>query len=325
MFNVFKQVDEQFLSMRPEELSKKYQDISLIHLEKGSSARTFVVSVLIHGNEKSSFKILQGFLAYLQSSGLDYSLLILLGNLSGTKDSMRHLKCQPDFNRIWIDPPAKYRDRVLHALQYIRGLNPYCLIDLHNNTGSNPPYACISTLDKKSIGLASLFSGSVVYFPKKLGLLIDETAGDFPSVVFECGVSMDPKPIDLAIRFLKQVIHQPWSYEELHRLGESVKPQKTVGRFLIIGASSKETIGFELASNIESKNFKGFLSGDEFAKGPKVSSIRYVADSGEDLTSEIFICEGESLRFKKNVYPCMLTTNLDVALSDCIGYLLEEV
>ena len=35
--------------------------------------------------------------------------------------------------------------------------------------------------------------------------------------------------------------------------------------------------------------------------------------------------DGDHLRFKKDVYPCMLTRDLDVALSDCIGYLLESV
>ena len=64
---------------------------------------------------------------------------------------------------------------------------PYANIDIHNNTGNNPHYACITSLNDRYLHLARLFSRTIVHFKKPVGVQAAALAAICPAVTIECG------------------------------------------------------------------------------------------------------------------------------------------
>ena len=86
---------------------------------------------------------------------------------------MRHLDGQPDYNRVW--PGSETDGTAEHALmrdvmQRMADREIFASIDVHNNTGLNPHYACVNVIDNRFLHLAALFSRTVVYFLRPLGV-----------------------------------------------------------------------------------------------------------------------------------------------------------
>ena len=57
---------------------------------------------------------------------------------------------------------------------------PYASIDIHNNTGNNPHYACVTSLNDRDLHLARLFSRTIVYFKKPVGVQTSTALEDSP-------------------------------------------------------------------------------------------------------------------------------------------------
>ena len=61
---------------------------------------------------------------------------------------------------------------------------------MHNNSGRNPHYSCISTLDKTTLAVASLFSRTIIYFTEPEEALSVQFSKLVPiSMTLECGQS----------------------------------------------------------------------------------------------------------------------------------------
>ena len=59
--------------------------------------------------------------------------------------------------------------------------------DIHNNTGLNPHYACITRPEPQFIALARLFSRTVVHFERPLGVHAGAFGRLCPAITVECG------------------------------------------------------------------------------------------------------------------------------------------
>jgi succinylglutamate desuccinylase len=149
---------------------------TLIHLH-GQREPALFVSLLMHGNETVGWEAIRRLLPDFDVGGgdrpLPRSLSIFIGNVRAAAAGVRHLPEQPDFNRVW--PGSELPATPVHAVMRsvvdrmaARGL--FASIDLHNNTGTNPHYACVNVVDNQFLHLATLFSRTVVYFTHPRGV-----------------------------------------------------------------------------------------------------------------------------------------------------------
>ena len=166
---------------------------TLIHLS-GTRGPALFVSVLMHGNETVGWDALRLLLgeriARFGEPRLPRDLSLFIGNVAAAAHGVRRLPGQPDYNRVWPDgePGHTAEHRLMAAVvQILRQRGVFASIDLHNNTGSNPHYACVNRLDNRFLHLATLFSRTVVYFLRPRGVQSLALAELCPAVTLECG------------------------------------------------------------------------------------------------------------------------------------------
>jgi hypothetical protein len=73
------------------------------------------------------------------------------------------------------------------VIEIVATHRPFASIDIHNNTGNNPHYACVNRLDDRHLHLARLFGRTVVYFNRPQGVQSAALAELCPAVTIECG------------------------------------------------------------------------------------------------------------------------------------------
>ncbi|MEJ2180365.1 MAG: M14 family metallopeptidase, partial [Gammaproteobacteria bacterium] len=167
MLNIIHHIPNGLLTAPATELYRILDKPTLIHLS-GHREPPLFVSVLLHGNETAGYYAIQELLKKYHNSTLPRSLSIFIGNVEAAKYAMRRLDNQVDYNRIW--PHSGFRhdsEEAIMAQQVIdemRKRKVFVSLDIHNNTGLNPHYACVNRLDNAFYQLAILFSRTVIYF-----------------------------------------------------------------------------------------------------------------------------------------------------------------
>jgi hypothetical protein len=164
------------------------------------------VSVLLHGNEDSGWQAIQSVLRRHRGALLPRPLLLFVGNVAAARERLRSLPGQEDYNRAWpgTDQPETPTARLLRAVFELVGARaPFASIDIHNNSGRNPHYACVSRLDERHLHLARLFSRTVVYFERPVGVQSAALAQLCPAVVAECGRAGEPAGIEHAAQLIE--------------------------------------------------------------------------------------------------------------------------
>ena len=193
MSELLRELDEMPLTLletSAEDLHDALGGPTLFHL-RGNREPALFICVLMHGNETSGWDAVRKVLLdHLDSGGLRLprSLSLFIGNTAAAKEGVRHLPEQPDFNRVW--PGSETHGTPEHELMRtvmdnMADREIFASIDLHNNTGLNPHYACVNVLEHQSLHLASLFGRTVVYFVRPRGVASMAMAALGPSVTLE--------------------------------------------------------------------------------------------------------------------------------------------
>jgi len=151
MLTVLDHLPEALLNCEASELHKHLQGPTLIHLQ-GRDKSPLFLSVLLHGNEDTGWCAVRRLLNKYQGKKLPRDLSIYIGNVEAARFNARYLDQQPDYNRIWrvnksdqLKPEHKMMQQVTNIM---RQRKPFASIDIHNNTGINPHYACVNRLDQ---------------------------------------------------------------------------------------------------------------------------------------------------------------------------------
>ena len=119
--------------------------------------------------------------------------------------------------------------------------SPYASIDIHNNTGNNPHYACVTSLDDRYLYLARLFSRTVVYFEKPVGVQSAALAAICPAVTIECGRTDVAAGVDHAAKFVASAL-------AISHLPDHPLPASDIDllrTFAIIKVPSEATMSFD--------------------------------------------------------------------------------
>jgi hypothetical protein len=305
---------------------------TLVHLP-GRRPEPLFITVLAHGNEGTGYYAVQALLRRYQDQELPRALSIFFANVKAASQKLRFLDGQADFNRVWPgteNPDAPEAAMMQRVVDSMRQRSAFASIDIHNNTGINPHYACINRVDNQFLHLASLFSRTVVYFIRPLGVQSMAMSCVCPAVTIECGKPDHEYGLEHARDYIDACLHLnelpghpvPSHDIELFHTVATVK----VPEALSFGFD-EESVDLRLIGNIDHLNFRELPAGTRLGHlRPGVSAILDVRDeNGQPIHDHYFAIEGDTLVTRRPVMPSMFTLDKRIIRQDCLGYLMERL
>lgn len=328
---ILKQIPPGFLTVDVTELKQIIPKPCLIFLS-GKRAPALFVSTLLHGNETTGFYALQRLLANYSSAGkqLPRSMIIFLGNVEAAAYAQRFLPGQVDYNRIWAGGETLEHRLARHVLAVLSQQALFACIDIHNNTGANPHYGCVSETSKQSLYLASLFSSAIVYFTEPHEVQTRALVQFAPAVTLEAGKSGN----DAGVRHVLDYLETCLALETLQPRAanlERVAIFHTMVRVLVppdvsfTFAATKQPVDITFLEDIDYLNFTRLSVGSVIGRYQDPEKKLKVLDSGSDnIVDDYFAYIDGEIRLKREVIPAMFTKVTDIVRKDCLGYLMEE-
>jgi hypothetical protein len=332
MLNEIETLPEGLLDVRVEHLHGLLAEPTLIHLP-GRQPEPLFVSVLLHGNEDAGFLAVQGLLRAYESKDLPRALSLFIGNVSAARAGRRRLDGQPDYNRIWPGtetpelPEARMMQRLVDSL---RARRAFASIDVHNNTGINPHYACINRIDNRFLHLAAQFSRTVVYFIRPLGVQSMAMSAVCPALTIECGKPGQEYGVEHARDFLDACLH-------LHEIPSHPVPSHDVDLYHTVATvkiPDQVSFGFNqgdvdlsLVEGIDHLNFRELPAHTVLGRVRDSAALRLdVSDEhGRDVYDRYFRIENNTLLTNCVFMPSMFTLDANIIRQDCLGYLMERL
>ncbi|MBI1907682.1 MAG: succinylglutamate desuccinylase/aspartoacylase family protein [Rhodocyclales bacterium] len=321
-----------FLSAAPQDLHLILPGPTLLHLPGRNKAPLFV-TVLQHGNEATGLLAVQRVLRKFGRIELPRALSIFIANIGAARDNVRRLPEQDDYNRMWPGTRSAASDttRLMQSVvDIMRERQVFASIDIHNNSGLNPHYACVCALDTPHLQLASLFARTVVYFRIPQGTQSAAMSTLCPSVSLECGKSGAAMGVEHAADFLGACLRL--SEIPLHAVADSdVHLFRTIAQvhvppsteFAFDAGSGKMTFAREL----DRMNFREIPAGTVFAYclDHLYPRLTVTDEQGADVTPSFFTREEGALVLRRHVMPAMLSRDAELVRQDCLCYFMERM
>ena len=309
---------------------------TLIHLP-GQLAPPLFVCVLLHGNETTGFQAVQRLLrrhAEAVAGGqFPRALSIFIGNTAAAAENMRRLDGQPDYNRVWsgsLYGQCPEQDMMRQVTEIMRSKGVFVSVDIHNNTGRNPHYACINSLEEPTLKLAGLFSEPIVYFLEPSEVQSRAFTRFCPAVTLECGQSDQADGVDHVLRYLEYLL-------TLHSVDDLPGPTPThvFHTTAVVKVHPGKTFGFDpdaggtdviFSRSLEDRNFTVLQPGTSFAISPNgFDPLCITGEDGEDLAGRYLKHQDSELVLAQPVVPAMFTTNPTAVRQDCLCYFMEPL
>jgi hypothetical protein len=308
---------------------------TLVHLA-GQREPALFVSILLHGNETTGWEAVRSWLRGFEPGGgtkpLPRSLSLFIGNTSAAAQGLRRLDGQPDYNRVWpggddlASHEARLMQQVVDAMSR-RGV--FASVDLHNNTGLNPHYACINRIDSDFLHLAALFGRTVIYFVTPRGVQSMAMAELCPAVTLECGKVGQTHGVEHAVDYLDACLHlaefpgHPVADHDVdlyHTVAVARVPEAVSLGF------DRADVDLSLVGGLDRMNFRELpadtLLGE--VRNGVTLPIKVSDEQGEDVTNRYLTWEGGRLRTGLPLMPAMLTCDERVIRQDCLCYIMER-
>ncbi|KPK11938.1 MAG: peptidase M14 [Acidithiobacillales bacterium SG8_45] len=331
MLNVIESLPEGILELEAHELHQVLAGPTLIHLP-GRRQEPLFVSVLLHGNEDTGWQAMRALLRKLQGQELPRALSLFIGNIAAAKVRQRFLEGQPDYNRVWEDVPGNEalpeRRMMQQIVDDLRARKVFASVDVHNNTGLNPHYACVRVLEEHHLHLATLFSRTVVYFRTPAGVQTAPFAEICPSVTIEAGQAGQTHGFEHTLAFIDACLH-------LSHLPDHPVPAHDIDLYhtvAICKVPPEASFGFggdrcdlNFVEDLDHLNFRELPVGTTLARIPGDELMLVVRDeSGEEVTARYFELADGELRTTLPFMPSMLAMDETAIRQDCLCYLMER-
>ena len=330
MLQEFDYLPEGLLEKSATELYEVLKGPALIHLS-GERSKPLFVSVLLHGNEITGWEAIKRVLKKYQDKKLPRAISIFIGNVAAAQHGQRCLASQPDYNRIWKGEGVTAESvLVRQVLERMRERNVFASIDIHNNTGRNPHYACLNELKHDFFHLARLFSRTVVYFRNPDTVLSMAFADLCPSVTVECGRPDDAHGIAHATEFIDSCLHlselpshalHPQDIDLFHTV--AVVKVASDAQFAI--ADPQVELSFH--ANLDQLNFCELKPGTSLAEVGHDDRLLLQAwdEQKQNVADRFFSVSNGQLVTKVPLMPSMLTLQTEIIRQDCLCYLMERL
>lgn len=329
MLHIYDQIPAGLLQRDARQLHEVLSGPSLIYLD-GQNSEVLFISVLLHGNETTGWEAARELLNKYSGQPLPRSVCLFIGNVAAARHGKRHLPDQPDYNRIWkCDGDAPEHQMARQVIEEVSKLDLFASVDIHNNSGKNPHYACVNRLDQSYLHLATLFGRTVVYFIKPDTVMSMAIAPLCPSVTVECGQPGMPQGTRHMLDYLDACLHlsefpqhpvTPHDLDLFHTVATvKVPPELAVG-------FGNEGVDISLLPDIDRFNFNELPAGTALGQmmTPGLQAFDVRDEQNRDVTAKFFETNGRWIQTRTPVMPSMLTLDLDIIKQDCLCYLMER-
>lgn len=322
------------LDLPPRRLGEVLPGPALIHLSGRRSPPLFV-SVLLHGNEDAGWLAAQSVLRKYAATELPRALSLFIGNIQAARTGQRRLDSQPDYNRVWpgseAAPHLAESAMMRQVVEAMRARGVFASIDIHNNTGLNPHYACVNRLDDPVfLHLATLFSRIVVYFIQPRGVQSAAFAELCPAVTVECGKPGIAGGVEHAAEFMEACLHlsefpahpvAPHDVDLFHTIATVKVPEAVSFGF---GAPGTD---IDFVPELDHYNFRELAPGNLVGRVRDGSPARLQAlsEDGEEIGHRLFDYRQGEITLRRRLMPAMLTRDEQVIRQDCLCYLMERI
>lgn len=332
MFDQLDAIPDGFLTTEANRLQTLLPKPTLLHLP-GKQEPPIFVSVLLHGNEPTGLLAVQRLLNKYRDKPLPRSLSVFIGNVSAAARALRRFENQPDYNRIWPGTElasCPETEMAAAIVAIMRGRGVFVSIDVHNNTGLNPHYACINSLEQPFLQLASLFGRLIVYYLRPKGVQSAAFAKLCPSATLECGKPGQDQGVEHAFRFIDDCLHLN-ELPALRPTAQKIDLFHTVAQVKIDDAVDfsfrRPDADLFLSGDLDLLNFTEIAPGTSFGKIKNGSGLPLNAfdEHGKNVTDEFFSLQNNDVRIKRATMPSMLTLDERVIRQDCLCYLMERL
>lgn len=327
-------IPDAFLDIAYRDIKKVFDTPTLVHL-KGDKSPALFVSILLHGNEYSGLIIMQEILKkYKEAQGyaLPRSMWMFVGNVEAASKGLRRLDDELDFNRAWpgtSEPDAPTSKLISEVMEKITEDELFAAIDLHNNTGKNPPYGCISVVNEKNKYLSSFFNHIAIVFhtPKGVSTMAFDTI--CPAITLECSTPGNQLGIEKAVALIDDLMH-------MDHFPERPLPShdlQLVKNSAVLKIADNVHFGFEgeegnfdltLVDHFDRHNFTRLETSEVFAHTTLDKPIVATLEDGTDVTDALIRNVNGAISLKKPLMPAMITQDKRIIVQDCLCYLLED-
>ncbi|WP_206485693.1 succinylglutamate desuccinylase/aspartoacylase family protein [Thalassotalea sp. G2M2-11] len=308
---------------------------TVIDIKGKQPDRCRVIITLLHGNEPSGLIAIHRWLTTEFPEGQpETNLRFIIASVEAANASPllthRYLDGGMDLNRCFgSSHDHEYYQRANLIEQAIRDVNPEAVIDLHNTSGSGPAFAVSPLISAESLTLTSFFCDFIILSNIKLGALMEQDFG-CPTITIECGGTNDEQAHEVAFSGITKIAkcpclsncHQQKQVDVVYKpLRLKVKPHRS----LSYSTHNEGYYGVTLTSRIEQFNFGGARQGqllgwlDEHG----LENLELINDVNENVIERYFTVRDSQLVCRTNMRIFMATTDKNIALSDCLFYIVQ--
>jgi len=331
---ILNKIPDTFLDINYSDIKNIFDRPTLIHL-KGQKEPALFVSIMLHGNEFSGLQIIQEILKkYKETEGysLPRSIWLFVGNVEAASQGFRRLDNELDFNRAWPgtpEPDAPTAKLIAEVMEKITQDELFAAIDLHNNTGKNPPYGCISVVNEKNKYLSSFFNHIAMVFHTPKGVSTIAFDDVCPAITLECSTPGNPLGIDKGVALIDDLMHmdhfpeKPLPSHDLQLV--QTNAMLKIADNVDFGFEDEERVfDLTLVENFDRHNFTRLETSEVFAHTTLEKPLIATADDGTDVTEELIQNNNGAISLKKPLMPAMITLDKKIIRQDCLCYLLED-
>jgi len=321
---------QDFINYRADQLIEAFPQPTLVSLE-GKKPEALFVAILMHGNEYSGLSVMQRLLAHY-SEGLPRRIHLFIANIEAAARQQRSIDGQEDFNRCW--PGSELADsdttQMLSEVWHSVTDKPlFAAIDLHNNTGPNPHYGCISDTRHENQYICSLFNHIAMVFERPKGVCSMSFDRICPAATLECGRPGEPLGIAKAYDVIDTLLHLD-HFPDRDVLRQDLQLVQTLASLYVDQDSSfgfaeeEDDVLLRFCPGFEQRNFTELQPDEAIARSENPKAIIALDQHGEDITTELIRQENSQLFLNKTLIAAMITADKDIIRKDCLCYLLQD-
>jgi len=308
---------------------------TLIVLDGEERERTRAMATLLHGNEPSGARAIHQWLLGGRRPRTNLLCLVASVHTALHEEAFRHrfMPGQRDQNRCFRPPFDDAPGHIAgHFLELLQQHRPECLLDLHNTSGFGPAFGVVPHEDLAHEAIVSRFCSHLIVTDLRLGSLMEISGSPCPAVTVECGGARDPVADRIAREGLERylmdedVMGTLAGERRLDVYHHPVRLELEPGASIAYCDEPLPGMDLTVAPALEHCNFGG--AGPDTPIGwlgeRGTAALRVRNARGEDVLAQYFTARDGRLYPSQKLRLFMVTTNPQIALSDCLLYASPE-
>lgn len=320
VLSVCDSIDEEVLDCEAKNLHHLLPTPTLFDLT--NSAPPIFVSVLLHGNELTGWDAIRQFVRKLDLANPKHSLILYVGNVEAAAVNQRLLEHQLDFNRIWCGGNQVEHRHAEKVVDLIKRMKPRFALDIHNNSGLNPPYSVLTHTSYACLTHARKFSSIALLAPSLHSVITKRMNEICPSITIEVGLSGESDSLCRTLDYLDYLFETDIDHIVFP---EDLAIYRTVANLRVETEGKPHFPSFpKLNPALEPLNFDSVPAGTSISTHTNDDWVVRVYDNDEiDKTERYLEQIGNDTYLKNDVIMAMFTQHVENVFHDCVCYFLE--